>query len=102
MSSIEVGGSYIVADDDGASSDEAKSKSKSKSKNLRLVVSFDYGKIEFLDGLVRVDIDWLFDLRANLLQNGSKVAGWLETTYVDDTIRIGRGNRGSLFILSRG
>lgn len=29
------------------------------------------------------------------------VGGWIETTFVDDHIRICRGNRGSLFILTR-
>jgi hypothetical protein len=27
--------------------------------------------------------------------------GWLETTYLDDNLRIGRGNEGSLFILEK-
>ncbi|MFM7384513.1 MAG: PAP/fibrillin family protein, partial [Microcystaceae cyanobacterium] len=27
--------------------------------------------------------------------------GWLETTYLDNDLRIGRGNEGSVFILAR-
>jgi len=27
--------------------------------------------------------------------------GWLETTYLDENLRIGRGNEGSLFILAK-
>ena len=31
----------------------------------------------------------------------SRENGWLETTYVDEQWRIGRGNKGTLFILTR-
>lgn len=34
--------------------------------------------------------------------NSERQAGWLEVTYLDDDLRIGRGNQGSLFILSKG
>jgi hypothetical protein len=27
--------------------------------------------------------------------------GWLETTYLDQDLRIGRGNEGNLFVLKR-
>jgi hypothetical protein len=89
VSTIQVAGSYDI-------DEEMLSQSK-----FRIVVSFDTCLIELLDGKVNLDLSFLFDLRA-LTQNGSKIGGWLETTYVDDYIRIGRGNRGSLFILSRG
>ena len=93
VSSIQVAGSYDV--------DEELLSPSSSSPSFRIVVSFDTCLIELLGGKFNLDLSFLFDLRA-LTQNGSKVGGWLETTYVDDTIRIGRGNRGSLFILSRG
>ncbi|NJK42194.1 MAG: fibrillin [Acaryochloridaceae cyanobacterium SU_2_1] len=33
--------------------------------------------------------------------NSSPSAGWLETTYLDQDLRIGRGNNDSLFVLTR-
>ncbi len=33
--------------------------------------------------------------------NSDRQAGWLEVTYLDDTLRIGRGNQGSLFVLQK-
>ncbi|WOD40826.1 PAP/fibrillin family protein [Nodosilinea sp. E11] len=33
--------------------------------------------------------------------NRDRSAGWLEVTYLDDDLRIGRGNQGSLFVLQR-
>lgn len=33
--------------------------------------------------------------------NAERQAGWLEITYLDDDLRIGRGNQGNLFILSK-
>lgn len=47
------------------------------------------------------------DKKFNLLQgidfeiNSSRQQGWLEVTYLDEDMRIGRGNQGSLFVLSR-
>ncbi len=38
-------------------------------------------------------LDWSLDSRNQ--------QGWLETTYLDEDLRIGRGNEGSLFILSK-
>mmetsp|Transcript_31190 Transcript_31190/g.75387 ORF Transcript_31190/g.75387 Transcript_31190/m.75387 type:complete len:339 (-) Transcript_31190:1206-2222(-) len=92
VSTIQVAGSYDV--------DEELLSSSTSSPSFRIIVSFDTCLVELLGGKVTLDLGFLFDLRA-LTQNGSKVGGWLETTYVDDKIRIGRGNRGSLFILSR-
>ena len=65
---------------------------------LRAVVAFDTAKID-LDIGPTLDISFLFDLRAAI--RGSKEAGWLETTYVSDDVRIGRGNKGSMFVLTR-
>ncbi|KAL7436114.1 hypothetical protein ACHAXM_005026 [Skeletonema potamos] len=61
---------------------------------LRAIVGFDTAKIGPLD------ISFLFDIRAKL-KGGSYDSGWVETTYVSDKVRIGRGNKGSMFILTR-
>lgn len=65
---------------------------------LRAVVAFDIGKIALNVGPT-IDISFLFDVRAAF--KGTKEAGWVETTYVTNDMRIGRGNKGSLFILTR-
>lgn len=65
----------------------------------RVVVSFEKCEITFNNGFV-LDLSFLFSLRA-ALKGGEKAGGWLETTYLDKDMRIGRGNRGSLFILTR-
>ncbi len=33
--------------------------------------------------------------------NGDRQRGWLEITYLDDDLRIGRGNEGSVFVLTK-
>ena len=33
--------------------------------------------------------------------NSDKQLGWLEITYIDDNLRIGRGNEGSVFVLTK-
>jgi hypothetical protein len=67
---------------------------QSSSAPLRAIVGFDMAKVG------PIDISFLFDIRANL-KGGSYDSGWVETTYVSDSVRIGRGNKGSLFILTR-
>jgi hypothetical protein len=42
----------------------------------------------------------LFDAIA-VLRGGITDNGWLETAYLDSDLRIGRGNKGTLFILTR-
>lgn len=71
---------------------------QSETVPLRAVVGFDTAKLELNVGPT-LDISFLFDIRAAI--RGSKDAGWLETTYLSDDMRIGRGNKGSLFILTR-
>lgn len=44
-------------------------------------------------------LSWLKGIDFTL--NAERQAGWLEVTYLDDDLRIGRGNQGSLFILSK-
>ena len=65
----------------------------------RIVAAFDTGSLTLNNGFV-LDFSFLFAVRA-FLKGGLKAGGWLETTYIDDDIRIGRGNRGSLFVLTR-
>ena len=65
----------------------------------RVVVTFERCEITLNNGFV-FDLSFLFGLRA-ILNGGEKAGGWLETTYIDEDMRIGRGNRGSLFILTR-
>lgn len=64
----------------------------------RAVVSFTEGEIQFNFGLT-VKLDWIFSIRAIL--SGTADNGWLETSYVGENLRIGRGNKGNMFILSR-
>jgi hypothetical protein len=65
----------------------------------RIVASFEQGSLTLNNGFV-LDFSILFRLRA-FLRNGQTAGGWLETTYLDEGLRIGRGNRGSLFVLTR-
>ena len=65
----------------------------------RIIAAFDSGTLTLNNGFV-IDFSFLFALRLKL-NGGMKAGGWLETTYLDNDIRIGRGNRGSLFILAR-
>ena len=66
---------------------------------LRAIVAFDIAKVAFNVGLT-IDLGFLLNLRA-ALKNGNKEAGWVETTYLSNDMRIGRGNKGSLFVLTR-
>jgi hypothetical protein len=49
--------------------------------------------------LFQIPLDPVFRLVATV--RGTNDSGWLETTFVDRDLRIGRGNRGTLFILTR-
>ena len=50
--------------------------------------------------LPMIDLSFLFSLIKNI--KGSDVGGWLETTYLSgDDLRIGRGNKGTMFVLTR-
>ena len=71
---------------------------QSSKVQLRAVVAFDTAKIKLNLGPT-IDISFLFDVRAAI--KGTKEAGWLETTYISKNMRIGRGNKGSMFILTR-
>ena len=65
----------------------------------RAIVSFDTCKITLKNGFV-ISLGFVFSIFA-ALKGGIKDNGWLETTYLDGDMRIGRGNKGTLFILTR-
>ena len=64
----------------------------------RVVVSFKQCEITLNSGFV-LNLGFLFSILA--LIRGTEESGWLETTYIDSTMRIGRGNKGTLFVLTR-
>jgi PAP_fibrillin. len=70
----------------------------SEKKDNRVVVSFQECKIHLNFG-IKLDLGFLFKLRALIV--GTDENGWLETTYLSDRVRIGRGNKGSMFVLTR-
>lgn len=65
--------------------------------DTRLDVNFE--RVELSVGrnatrpLVSVPLDWL--------NGGEGPAGWVETTYLDDELRLGRGDKGSVFVTAR-
>eukprot|EP00593_Proboscia_inermis_P001535 CAMPEP_0171295288 /NCGR_PEP_ID=MMETSP0816-20121228/3887_1 /TAXON_ID=420281 /ORGANISM="Proboscia inermis, Strain CCAP1064/1" /LENGTH=158 /DNA_ID=CAMNT_0011767837 /DNA_START=562 /DNA_END=1039 /DNA_ORIENTATION=- len=63
----------------------------------RAVVSFDTVNLDL--GFVTLELGWLFNVIGTV--KGTFENGWLETTFVDEEIRIGRGNKGTMFILTR-
>jgi len=64
----------------------------------RAVVSFDTAEITLNNGL-KIDLGFAFSVIGFLRR--SKENGWLETTFVDGDMRIGRGNKGTMFVLTR-
>jgi hypothetical protein len=80
---ITVGGSFRASD----------------TVKTRAVVAFDKADIEFKNGFV-LSLGFLFSIIA-AFRGGIKDNGWLETTFLDEELRIGRGNKGSLFVLTR-
>ena len=63
---------------------------------------FDAGSAN--DGRRLFRATWPFALVKRLnpaLTTGSDDTAWLETTYLSDAVRVGRGNKGSVFVLSR-
>jgi hypothetical protein len=65
----------------------------------RAIVSFNNLDIEFQSSGMQLKLGWIFSLLS--MAKGTDVGGWLETTYVDDAIRIGKGNKGTCFVLTR-
>ena len=73
-------------------------KSSDKVDN-RAIVAFKELLIE-PNNLPTIDLSFLFVAIKNI--KGSDVGGWLETTYLSgDDLRIGRGNKGTMFVLTR-
>jgi PAP_fibrillin len=69
----------------------------------RAVVAFDTALIR-LGGsddsvLTTVNLGFVFAVLA--VVRGSRDNGWLETTFLDEDMRIGRGNKGTMFVLTR-
>jgi len=64
----------------------------------RVIASFTECKITFNNGFV-LDLGFLFTIGSAF--RGTDESGWLETTYVDKDLRIGRGNKGTMFVLTR-
>ena len=71
---------------------------QSKAVPNRAVVAFDTAKIDLNFGPT-LDISIVFKIRAAV--KGTDEAGWVETTYCSNNVRIGRGNKGSMFVLTR-
>lgn len=64
----------------------------------RAIVAFNQALITLNNGF-EINLGWVFAVLATL--RGSKDNGWLETTYLDDELRLGRGNKGTMFVLTR-
>jgi hypothetical protein len=65
----------------------------------RAIVAFEKCEITLNNGFV-LSLGFLFSALA-AVRGGIKDSGWLETTYLDEDLRLGRGNKGSLFVLTR-
>jgi hypothetical protein len=76
----------------------------STSVPTRAIVAFDTATItvdnNFLGG-GGLEINLGFVFSALSVIKGTKDNGWLETTYLDDQLRIGRGDKGTMFVLTR-
>lgn len=64
----------------------------------RAIVSFDTCTLVLNNGL-KLNFSFLFAILAVVKQ--TKDLGWLETTFIDEDMRIGRGNKGTMFVLTR-
>ena len=71
---------------------------QSESVPNRAVVAFEQAEIALNNGFT-INLGFVFSIIGAI--RGTKDNGWLETTYLDKDIRIGRGNKGSLFVLTR-
>ena len=65
----------------------------------RAIVGFDRAQINLNVGFT-IDLSWYFEV-LSYFNGGSRDNGWIETTYIDYDIRIGRGNKGTLFVITR-
>lgn len=64
----------------------------------RAIVAFDTVAIAIGGGVV-LQFGFVFDILATIRR--SRDNGWLETTFVNENMRIGRGNKGTMFVLTR-
>lgn len=64
----------------------------------RALVAFDTALFDVNDGPT-INLGFLFSAIAFFRR--TKDNGWLETTFIDKDIRIGRGNKGTMFVLTR-
>jgi hypothetical protein len=70
----------------------------------RAIVQFDSLDIFSKEGRRLFSAGWLFTLARAInpaLERGAADASWLDTTYISDDVRLGRGNKGSVFVLKR-
>jgi hypothetical protein len=67
---------------------------KKAKEKTRLAVAFRSVALE-LGSFPRVTIP------LNWSNDGKGPEGWLDTTYLDDTMRLGRGDKGSMFVTIR-
>jgi hypothetical protein len=70
----------------------------------RAIIAFNIAqiRIQFNERImICLNFGWIFTIISILFQKGNRNNGWLETTYIDTTLRIGRGNKGTMFILTR-
>ena len=69
----------------------------------RAIVAFDTAYIHVPirnQTAITLPLGWFFNV-LSLFRKGNRDNGWLETTYIDTSLRIGRGNKGTMFILTR-
>ena len=69
----------------------------------RAIVAFNTAQIHIpttFRRTVTIPLGWFFSVLA-LFRKGNRENGWLETTYIDPSLRIGRGNKGTMFVLTR-
>ena len=74
----------------------------STSVPTRAIVAFDTAAISLdiiLGRGLELNLGFVFSALGAI--KGTKDNGWLETTYLDDQLRIGRGDKGTMFVLTR-
>lgn len=72
---------------------------KSPISGRRADVRFDNLEIELV-GVGKISIGWLFAL-VYTVRKEDGTQSWLETTHLSESLRLGRGNKGSIFVLTR-
>ena len=72
----------------------------SPASGIRADVKFDNLEIELFDGKIKLEFKWLFTL-VYALRPEEEAESWLDTTHLSEDLRLGRGNKGSIFVLTR-